>query len=376
MKPLYLLIFLTITLPLSAQQKVVTGLVTDSNNMPLEGVNVLVKGSTHGNATDKQGIFSFKAETDETLLFSMVGYLTEEVTVSDKNIFTVKLQTEDEPSGSVLMMGCGSPASKVVLGEPQETDFTQEFENVKDNPIAHFSIDVDDTANTTVKKILKKGNSIPEDGVKIEQMLNSFSYEYEEPTGDTPLSINTEVIETPWNTGTKLVKIGLHEKKSAQHLLKDAKVELLFNPKTVKAYRRVGYENKSEKQDDAVVAADDAVTVLYELIPVDQETEKGAPLNKSNELLTLSVSYINNAKEKPAVLKRQVLSASDEITKASGDLNFMSAIAMFGLHLQKSPLVKTTTLADVLQLASTGKKYDPNGDRAKFIMLVKASEVY
>ena len=375
MKPLYLLIFLTITLPLSAQQKVVTGLVTDSNNMPLEGVNVLVKGSTHGNATDKQGIFSFKAETDETLLFSMVGYLTEEVTVSDKNIFTVKLQTE-EPSESVLMMGCGSPASKVVLGEPQETDFTQEFENVKDNPIAHFSIDVDDTANTTVKKILKKGNSIPEDGVKIEQMLNSFSYEYEEPTGDTPLSINTEVIETPWNTGTKLVKIGLHEKKSAQHLLKDAKVELFFNPKTVKAYRRVGYENKSEKQDDAVVAADDAVTVLYELIPVDQETEKGTPLNKSNELLTLSVSYINNAKEKPAILKRQVLSASDEITKASGDLNFMSAIAMFGLHLQKSPLVKTTTLADVLQLASTGKKYDPNGDRAKFIMLVKASEVY
>ena len=143
MKPLYFLIFFTITLPLSAQQKVVTGLVTDSNNMPLEGVNVLVKGSTHGNATDKQGIFSFKAETDETLLFSMVGYETEEVIVSDKNIFTVKLQTE-EPSGSVLMMG-NTKESKagVTMSEAKKTEKISIFENVSNKPVAHFSNDVD-----------------------------------------------------------------------------------------------------------------------------------------------------------------------------------------------------------------------------------------
>lgn len=85
------------------------------------------------------------------------------------------------------------------------------FEHVELSPLSTFSIDVDKAAYSNIRRMINNGQHVPIDAVKVEEMINYFNYDYAQPT-EHPFSINTEVGETPWNTETKLVKIGLQGK--------------------------------------------------------------------------------------------------------------------------------------------------------------------
>lgn len=86
------------------------------------------------------------------------------------------------------------------------------FKNVRLAPLSTFSIDVDKAGYSNVRRMINNGQKIPQDAVKVEEMINYFSYNYAEPTGDKPFSINTEIASSPWNSQTKLVRIGLKGK--------------------------------------------------------------------------------------------------------------------------------------------------------------------
>src|SRR5450759_3734138 len=74
-------------------QKTVNGTVTGTtDNLPLAGVTVLVKGTTTGNSTDIQGKFSIQVPNNQAILqFSFIGYTTQEVTVSDQTVLNIAL---------------------------------------------------------------------------------------------------------------------------------------------------------------------------------------------------------------------------------------------------------------------------------------------
>lgn len=79
-----------------------------------------------------------------------------------------------------------------------------------DQPVSTFSIDVDTGSYANVRRFLDNGQLPPADAVRIEEMLNYFSYRYSQ-TGspEQPFSVTTEVGPTPWNTNTHLLHIGL-----------------------------------------------------------------------------------------------------------------------------------------------------------------------
>ncbi|WP_353777771.1 von Willebrand factor type A domain-containing protein [Winogradskyella sp. 3972H.M.0a.05] len=86
------------------------------------------------------------------------------------------------------------------------------FERTQLSPLSTFSIDVDKASYSNVRRLLNNGQRVLPDAVKIEEMINYFDYDYPQPTGKHPFSINSEVSSTPWNPTTKLVKIGLQGK--------------------------------------------------------------------------------------------------------------------------------------------------------------------
>jgi Ca-activated chloride channel family protein len=88
-----------------------------------------------------------------------------------------------------------------------------QFKKVEINPLSTFAIDVDKAAYSNVRRFINNGQEVPVDAVKIEEMINYFDYDYPQPTSDHPFSVNTEVAQTPWNTDTKLVRIGLQGKE-------------------------------------------------------------------------------------------------------------------------------------------------------------------
>ena len=83
------------------------------------------------------------------------------------------------------------------------------------SPISTFSADVDTASYANLRRLISKNYSIPDDAVRIEEMLNYFSYEYEIPK-DKTFSINTELTDCPWNSDAQLLTVGIQGRKPAK----------------------------------------------------------------------------------------------------------------------------------------------------------------
>ena len=100
----------------------------------------------------------------------------------------------------------------------QETEFnTEEYSAITENtfmstvsdPLSTFSIDVDTASYSNIRRMIDRGRDIPADAVRIEEMINYFDYSYPEPKDGEPFSVSTEITDCPWNSDTKLMRIGL-----------------------------------------------------------------------------------------------------------------------------------------------------------------------
>ena len=89
------------------------------------------------------------------------------------------------------------------------------FKRVADEPLSTFSIDVDTASYANVRRFLRNGQLPPADAVRIEEMINYFSYNYAPPEEDVPFAVHVESAACPWNTAHKLVKIGLKGRELA-----------------------------------------------------------------------------------------------------------------------------------------------------------------
>jgi Ca-activated chloride channel family protein len=96
-------------------------------------------------------------------------------------------------------------------------------------PLSTFSIDVDTASYSNTRRFLNEGQLPPRDAVRIEELVNYFSYDYPQPDGQTPFSVTAEVADCPWNTQHKLVQLGLQGKKMAQEDLPPANLVFLID---------------------------------------------------------------------------------------------------------------------------------------------------
>jgi len=99
-----------------AQQKQVTGTVTDISSVPIPGVNVIVKDTSRGTTTDFDGNYSIAVNQGETLVFSFVGFKTAEQVVGGNDTYDVFLETDNEQLDEVVVIGYGTQKRKDVTG--------------------------------------------------------------------------------------------------------------------------------------------------------------------------------------------------------------------------------------------------------------------
>ena len=86
------------------------------------------------------------------------------------------------------------------------------FKSVANSPLSTFSVDVDTASYSNLRRMIRNGYSledIPEGAVRIEEMLNYFSYDYNLPNGREPFGVTTVIGDCPWNENAKLLQIGL-----------------------------------------------------------------------------------------------------------------------------------------------------------------------
>ena len=229
------------------QSDFISGIVTDaSDGSPIQGVSVQWKGETaSGVVTDQNGNFTIKRSAKSNfLIFSYVGYETLAVKIHDDGKpVNVKMELQKAHTKKEVVTALGiakaedalqghAPGITVTRGKrnnynqtpyfQQEQDFnTEDYDNIVENrfletsvnPLSTFSIDVDGASYSNVRRFLQNGQLPPAGAVRVEELINYFHYDYPQPKGDAPFSINTEIADCPWNKENKLVMIGLQGKK-------------------------------------------------------------------------------------------------------------------------------------------------------------------
>lgn len=81
------------------------------------------------------------------------------------------------------------------------------------SPLSTFSIDVDTASYSNLRRYLNSRHRPPETAIRTEELINYFSYNLPEPTGDVPFSVTTEIAQCPWNNENYLVMIALQGKR-------------------------------------------------------------------------------------------------------------------------------------------------------------------
>lgn len=253
----------------------VTGTVTDEQGNPLISATVLVKGTQNSTMTDAQGQFTIMVPgPDAILIIQYVGFESREFRINSSKKLQIQLKATTQNLDEVVVTGYGVSRKKDLtgsqpsLGELQgkasgvtinrkesnstsirirgistagdkhkdarlygsrnpsthqpDIDFEREgydyitenkFLKVSDNPLSTFSIDVDAASYSNVRRFINEGALPPAGAVRIEEMINYFTYSYPQPINEDPFSVNTEMAECPWNKDHRLVLVGLQGKK-------------------------------------------------------------------------------------------------------------------------------------------------------------------
>lgn len=149
---------------------------------------------------------------------SNVGYRTGEeqsVARSSANTMMSNASAMANSSGAPMDFEKKSDSDLVIQGERYAQINENPFLETSRAPLSTFSIDVDTASYANVRRYLNDGQLPPKDAVRIEELVNYFEYDYPQPIGDVPFSVNTEAATCAWNAKHKIVSIGLQGKKVA-----------------------------------------------------------------------------------------------------------------------------------------------------------------
>ncbi len=239
----------------------ISGTVTDEKGSPIPSVSISINGTTQSSMTDGKGVYHMAiAKSSGKIVFSAVGYITVQENIAGRTVINVSMKTSNTLTHKVIVnkeydgrkikkmetynrgIATGelkpAPSTGYYGIDKDEEEFSREgydhinenkFLKVKDNPLSTFSIDVDAASYSNVRRFLNQGQLPPAGAVRIEEMINYFHYQYPQPIGKDPFSINTEISDAPWNKDDKLVLIGLQGEKISTDNLPSSNLVFLID---------------------------------------------------------------------------------------------------------------------------------------------------
>ncbi len=123
-------VLLFATMQLLAQQRTLTGKVTDANGTPVPNASVVVKGTTTGTTTNADGNFTLTVPaTAKTIVISSVGLSATEISIGSKTVINASLVSTDKSLSEVVVVGYGTQQKKAFTGSSAKID-TKEFANL------------------------------------------------------------------------------------------------------------------------------------------------------------------------------------------------------------------------------------------------------
>lgn len=166
-------------------------------------------------------------------------------------------------SAGIMLQSIRAPS------EPIDRENYAQFDDnsiklVSESPVSTFSIDVDTGAYSNVRRMLNEGRMPREDAVRVEEMINYFSYNYPVPENNTtPFRVITEVGPTPWNKNTHLLHIGIKGFDSADEALPPANLVFLLDVSgSMQSEKKLGLLKSSLKLLTGKLREQDRISIV------------------------------------------------------------------------------------------------------------------
>lgn len=174
--------------------------------------------------------------------------------------------------------------------EEYDRIYENQFKDAVQNPLSTFSIDVDTASYSNIRRFILANQMPPKDAVRIEEMINYFTYDYPQPQGEHPFSVITEISQCPWNSENRLIHIGLKGKNLNYNELKPCNLVFLVDtsgsmsfgnklPLLKKAFRLL-LDGLSERDRVAIVAYAGAAGLVLPSTPASQKKKILRSLNQ------------------------------------------------------------------------------------------------
>lgn len=185
-------------------------------------------------------------------------------------------------------------------------------------------------------------------------------------------------------------------------IAKDVKIQIEFNPKKIKKYRLIGYEDRllavedfnNDKKDAGEIGAGHSVTALYELIvqdstdvmggakvevgkvdPLVYQDEKGfLPAADQAHFISVKLRYKTPQGDESKLIASNYTDDQKTVEAASVDFKFAAAVAEFGMVLRGSQFKGESSFETISRIATDGKGPDLDGYRGEFISLVEKAK--
>ncbi|HKL52085.1 MAG TPA: VWA domain-containing protein [Wenzhouxiangellaceae bacterium] len=135
---------------------------------------------------------------------------------------------------------------------------------VAEHPVSTFSIDVDTGSYSNIRRMLREGRLPPEDAVRVEELINYFSYDYPVPdNADTPFSVSVEQAVTPWNPNTRLLQVGIQGYRPDPESIPASNLVFLLDVSgSMNSEDKLGLVKNSLKMLTRQLDADDRIAIV------------------------------------------------------------------------------------------------------------------
>lgn len=290
------------------ESRTISGTVFDEQGNPLPGVCIVIENTSRGTVSDGNGYYKIEVlDSDKVLVFSFVGMINQKVKLEGKSTIDVSMKNSRLECEEVVVVGYGSRQKMNLCSSVAKVGYTQSnhryklvadedwntenystisenvFKSVTSNPLSTFSIDVDCASYSNVRRYINQGSLPPVDAVRIEEMINYFTYDYKQPEGMHPFSVSTELGYCPWNKEHYLMHVGLQGKSIEKEDLPASNLVFLVDvsgsmssynklPLVKRAFKMLVNELRPEDRVAIVVYAGAAGKVL-DSTPGNEKTE-------------------------------------------------------------------------------------------------------
>lgn len=205
-----------------AAQYYLRGEIKDGNDKPLQNVKIVLHSTGYLHSSGIGGAFGIpSAQKYDSISLALDGYepLSVKVNTTEYQTLIMKMLPYTASLQKNYLLSFTSSPNVLAGGKRSVADETYSvlvengFVQTSGNPVTGITPNVNRASYSNIRRFINMNSQVPEDAVRIEEMLNYFNFNYTPPGGDSVFSVHSQLSSCPWNPAHQLLFVQMTSKK-------------------------------------------------------------------------------------------------------------------------------------------------------------------